>query len=160
MEGENPSRRYKWFRPRQAYRGYILLAATHLWTLSLYNSGSSPKILVPRHFLPYDTSSTLVDIALQRGTQGNSGGTISPVVPDTPTGNGTLYSLDTTTAVTPDYFMTTNVLASTGWPLTIPFQVIQSGWSLTFQGSVAGKTGILAILWEEITMDELDYLDW
>lgn len=160
MEGENPTRRYRSFRPRQAARGVITLTGpTNNATLSLYNNSSGVHVLVVRAFMVSSTVAHLVLVARQQGAQGASGGTIVPGVTGDGARAGLLYSLDTATAITPDYL----VPSQFNWPafgLEFPFEVLQPGWSLTFQDTTAAETMRLAVIWEAVQADQLDFLDW
>lgn len=156
-EYQNPTRRYKAFRPRQAYRGVITLATpTNNATLSLYNSGSGPQVLVVRAFTVAPTTAKSVFIAREKGSQGSSGGLIQPVMGATPAGPGQLFSLDTATALTPDYLATPQS-NSPIWPYEFPVDVLVPGHSLVFQDTTAAEAFSLAILWEAITVEELDF---
>jgi|SRR6266481_1263959 len=160
MEGENPTRRYKWFRPRQAARGAIQLSgpANHA-TLSLFNDSKSTDVLVVRQFLVSGGSNGLVAVALMQTAQGSAGGAIVPVVSGERRLSGALYSLDTAVLITPDYYLDFGDDA-TIWPIVLPFQVLEPNWSLVFQDLNNAQTMQLSILWEAIEADELDFQDW
>lgn len=159
-EGENPNRRYKWFRPRNAARGVITLTGpTNNATLSLFNNSTGPHVLIVRAFMVSMTTAHLALVARQQGAQGTQGGQVVPLVAGEGARAGQLYSLDTATALTPDYL----VPAQFNWPafgLDLPFEVLLPQWSLSFQDTTAAETMRLAVLWEAVQADQLDYLDW
>lgn len=160
-EGElhNPKRPYLGFHPRQSYRGAITITTpTNSGTVALYNTSSASQILVVRDFLVVTTVAHLVAVALVSGTLGTSGGAIATVYAGGAAGPGQLQSLDTATLITADYY----VPAQSNWPQMnhdFPFQFLPPGWSLQFQDTTAAETLRLAISWEAVTPDEIDFMD-
>src|SRR6266849_1169328 len=156
----NPRRQYHGFRPRQSFRGAITLTGpTNNATLVLYNASNSTHVLVVRDFVVVTTVAHLVAVATVQGTVGTSGGSITTGVAGGASGPGQLQSLDTATAVTADYY----VPAQVNWPQfnhDFPFHVLQPGWALEFQDLTAAETMRLAMTWEAIAIDELDFLVW
>jgi len=160
MEGANPTRDYRGIHPRQQARGVITLTGpTNNATLSLYNNSNAGSVLVVRAFVVNTTVAHLVLVARQQGTQGASGGTISCGVTGDGARAGQLYSLDTATAITPDWLVPVNFNAPS-FGVDFPFEYLQPGWSLSFQDSTAAETMRLAILWEAVRIDQVDYLNW
>jgi hypothetical protein len=157
-EFDNPARRYKWFRPRQANRGVISLAGpTNSATLSLFNNSTGAHLLVVRAWSVAPTTAMQVLIASQRGPQGSAGGVVTPIVAGEAAQAGALYSLDTATALTPDWIAPVQTNWAT-WAQDFPFAIVMPGWSLSFQDSTAAETMYLAIFWEAILPDELDFM--
>lgn len=156
-EGRNPTRRYKWFRPRQAAWGQISLASpTNKATLSLFNDNLGTQYLVVRTFQIQATAAHNISIQHQKGSFGTSGGNISSFVTNDAKKAGALYSLDTATALAPRWQTVANA-NTLPWPIDIPFAVLLPGWSLSFQDQTSAETMILNIMWEAIEADELDF---
>ena len=156
-EGLNPTRRYHDVRPRQMARGLITLTGpTNSATLSLYNESQGDRLLVVRTYNLFTTVAHLVLVQLQQGKQGTAGGSVAPMIPGESVA-GTLYSLDTATALpNPDYMV--DVLYNRpAWDYAFPFQVLHPNWSVSFQDTTAAETMRLAIMWEAIYPDQLDY---
>lgn len=156
----NPYREYRGFRPRRGFRGAITITGpSNNGTLALYHAGSGTGVLVIRDFLVVTTVAHLVAVQLVQGSLGTAGGSIAPVVSGTAAGSGTLQSLDDAATLTADYY----VPAQFNWPQfnhDFPFQVLQPGWSLQFQDTTAAETMRLAIAWEQIAPEHLDYMVW
>ena len=156
-EGYNPTRPYNSdVRPRQGYRGHITITPTNNATLSLYNNSGGAHALVVRAYTIFTTAAHVVLIATQQGKQGAGGGTISPFVPGEASGPGQLFSLDTATALTPDFFLP-GVIGTPNFGLDFPFGALLPGWSLSFQDTTAAEVMRLGLIWEAIFADELDY---
>ena len=158
MEGENPTRRYKSFRPRQAMRGYAAPAApANKQTILLNNNSGADKYLVVRHFHVRQVNNDDIGIGYVSGTLGGTaqqqGGFFS--------GDGTLpglvYSLDDATTRTYDFEVTpsNNVWL---WNHEFPIAVLQPGQSLLFQDTTAVHAMAVGLVWEAIFPDELDWL--
>src|SRR5215470_9005811 len=78
-EGLNPTRRYKWFRPRQANRGYTpLVTPTNHLTAYLYNQGTGAQVLVVRQVYWTLTGTALMGFV--SGNAGSSQTTLGPMV--------------------------------------------------------------------------------
>ena len=156
-EGLNPTRRYHDARPRQMARGLITLTTpVNSATLSLYNESLGDRLLVVRAYNLFTTVAHLVLVQLQQNKQGTAGGSVAPMVPGDVTA-GTLYSLDTATVLpNPDYIVDLPYNRP-AWDYAFPFQVLHPNWSLSFQDTTAAETMRLAIMWEAIYPDQLDY---
>jgi hypothetical protein len=157
MEGENPGRRYKFFRPREAARGYISVAGGSAFpSVYLFNNSSS-HYLVVRDFQTQVGSGSLIYLASVRGHTGTQGGTIHPYVADMAQPAGQLWSDNAATAISPD-----NLQKNTGnspiWGHDFPIGVIAPGWSMVFQQEISTATMEIGIIWEAILPDELDWL--
>ncbi len=160
MEGQNPTRRYKWFRPRQAARGAVTgFFATNYATISLFNTSQGPHVLVVRDFRVISNSGGNFVVANVQGSLGSAAGTVANLFPADGAMPGQTYRFDNPNTLTADYgFQTSSGFM--GWPHDLPFGFIQPGWSLAFQSTSTGQTIGLAFLWEAIGIDELDFLDW
>lgn len=158
-ELHNPKRPYRDFRPRQGARGAITITSpTNSATLALFHNGVADEIIVVRDFVVITTVAHLVFVALVNATLGTAGGTIVTTYAGGAAKAGQLQSLDSTTILTPDYF----VPNQTNWPQwnhDIPFQLMSPGWSLQFQDTTAAETMRLAIFWEVVKNDQIDYMD-
>jgi hypothetical protein len=153
----NPTRPYHDVRPRQMARGLITLTgpATSA-TLSLYNESLGDRLLVVRAYNLFTTVAHLVLVQLQQGKQGTAGGSVAPMIPGENVA-GTLYSLDTATVLPAPDYMVDVIYNRPAWDYAFPFQVLHPNWSLTFQDTTAAETMRLALMWEAIYPDQLDY---
>lgn len=152
----NPTRQYHDVRPDQMARGLITLTPTNSATLSLYNESQGDRLLVVRAYNLFTTVSHLVLVQLQQGKQGAAGGSVAPMLPGEAVA-GTLYSLDTVTALpNPDYIVDLPYNRP-AWDYAFPFQVLYPNWSLTFQDTTPTELMRLAIMWEAIYPDQLHF---
>ncbi|SRR5579884_77072 len=160
MEGENPTRRYKWFRPRQAYRGTLKFQADlNFSTIFLYNSSTGPTLLVVRHVSPGKTNHEATwALGNYQGVQGTQAGTISPMYPTNPAGAGQLYQYDDPNIEPADFYFNEDVIFSF-MPDAFPFAVLPPGWSLMTQAVDQVQSPFAVnFIWEEIAVDEIDYV--
>ena len=161
-EGErhNPKREYSGhLHPRQGARGAITITTpTNNGTLALFNNGAADDIIVVRDFVVVTTVAHLVAIALVNATLGAAGGTIVRTYAGGATAAGQLQSLDTPTTLSADYYIPVNYNWAQ-WNHDIPFQFMSPGWSLQFQDTTAAETTRLAILWEVVKLDQIDFMD-
>lgn len=158
MDGDNPTRRYKWFRPRQAARGSLTTdAPTNKATVSLFNDSKGSYVLVVRAFTVDSAAGHPIAAGYLQGAQGSAAGTVSPLWAGEATMRGSLYYLDTATALTPDWTFETGINQGyVAYPF--PFAIIPPGWNLTFQNTTATEALTVNILWEAVFPDELDWL--
>lgn len=161
-EGErhNPKRTYaNDLHPRQGARGAITITTpTNNGTLALFNNGAADDIIVVRDYVLITAVAHLVAVALVNGTLGTAGGSIVRTYAGGATAAGQLQSLDTATALTADYYVPV-VYNWAQWNHDFPFQVIAPGWSLQFQDTTAAETMRLAIFWEVVKLDQIDFMD-
>ena len=160
MEGENPTRRYKWFRPRQAMEGALApqATATNFATVSLYNDSRVSHYLVVRS-LGLQLNGNFPTKIMHQGTLGSHLGTEAPLIPAEARLPGLIYYGDQAAAEpgAQIYEFQSNSRDYT----ILPFAVIPPGWSWGFQtNTVAGTLAYFNLLWEAIFADELDFLDW
>jgi len=158
MEGENPTRRYKWFRPRQAACAAAANVTTADYgTFFLFNnSQGSHYLVVVDAFLPIG-SAIGARIKKSQGFSGSIANPTYPFIAGEATLPGLLYYSDEATAFT-DY----DQLAQTYNPafnnMVVPRAVIPPGWSWVVGSPSHGVEVSISVLWEAIFPDELDWL--
>jgi hypothetical protein len=158
-EEHNPKRQYHGFRPRQASRGAITITTpVNSGTLALFNNGPADAIIVVRDFVLITTVAHLVAVALVNASLGAASGAIVRTYGGGATPAGQLQSLDTATLVTADYYVPVNYNWAQ-WNHDLPFQFMLPGWSLQFQDTTAAETMRLAIYWEVVNPDQIDFMD-
>lgn len=158
MEGVNPTRRYKWFRPRQAVRAHFLTVTPANWaTLALFNNSTGSQLLVVRDYGidPFSTAAGV--IFFQQGKFGTlQAGDVTPIVPSGGALPGQFYYDDEATARS-----TAQIGAVSGtpqqWVHDFPFWIIEPNWSLVFQSNTIGQAVGVFVGYEAIFADELDY---
>jgi hypothetical protein len=163
VEGLNPTRRYKWFRPRQAARGFISNYNTsHDPAAGVLNNSTNAQLLVVRAVIatPAPTGGADFGLFYVQGNPGTAGGTVRSLYPDTGNLAGQMWLFDTTTDYQIDFGLQSvlgNVASAAVWPYDFPCGIVPPGWSLGFQ--VQGGPGYLTVsmLWEAIALEELDY---
>ena len=160
MEGENPTRRYKWFRPRQAMRGYDGFSApTNYATIGLYNNSRSTHVLVLRDIQTGGGHTTFASPQDALPTGATVVTTVNPVFGLQAALAGQVFHLDSATLYT-----NTDWDISNNFPpnrvLNIPFAVINPGQCLLFQSQTRATFLTFQAIWEAITIEELDFLDW
>lgn len=158
MEGENPTRKYKWFRPRQAVRGSIpLVNSVNFATAGLYNDSNGAQYLAVR--LPVVAGNHPVLASYQKGLL--AGATlvtnVTPLIPESAKLPGQLFSVDFATLFTnTDWDVNQNDNILYLWPF--PFAVLPPNYSLVLQNQTAsGQITAAMFVWEAIYPDELDY---
>jgi hypothetical protein len=82
---------------------------------------------------------------------------VSPLFSNEASQPGLIASIDTTTVYIPDYVVPLNTSTSWEWYHDFPFGVIQPGYSLVWQCSVAAHAIVVAAVWEAIEVDQLDW---
>lgn len=156
-EGLNPTRRYKWFRPRQAafITGSISGAANNSDVI-LYNNSRGPQTLVLRDLRVISGAGSEVFLSMQHGTVGTLLSTAVPKTmwPDQATPPGQIYTLDDATDLSSNFGLGCPNAGVPMWQHDFPFGIIPPNWSLIFQQSSALG---LSILYEAVFSDELDY---
>lgn len=162
IEGLNPTRRYKWFRPRQAMTGAINSTNPQNGFISgLYNP-SRTHYLVVRSVLMQASGSAgnLAGLAYVKGNPGTVGGNTSPLIPGDFPVIGQMWAQDTLTAPTPTIFLDSQADGTSflTWGHDFPVAIISPGWSLeTAPPSVVGSDTFGAV-WEAILPEELEFL--
>jgi hypothetical protein len=154
----NPARKYKHFRPRQATRATKSLGIpTNRATISLYNNSTGPYVLVLRDFIVSGTANDNIAASYQPGAIGATPGLAAPMLPTDPLMNGQLLGLDTATAYAGDYIFGLGAYATFEWWHDFPFAAVTPGFSLVFQCTTAAHALTVAMVWEAIQIDQLDY---
>lgn len=159
FEAENPTRRYKHFRPRQAARGGVgEVTPTNYATFALFNNSTASQLLIVR------------GVSYAIGSRPPQWGMIEERLTGTPgqTGNyfpsmGALPGLvdySDQPAILPGDFVdgysgATNASLP---PLPFPLAVIEPGWSFFIQGMITGGGSSAGFIWEAIFPEELDYV--
>ncbi|HEY2108236.1 MAG TPA: hypothetical protein VGH29_20725 [Candidatus Binataceae bacterium] len=158
-EFENPTRRYKWFRPRQAARGYGFIGATNTPIVSLFNDSTGPELLVVRALRVVSSTGALStsDFAQQGELGTEYGQPVLPLVPSMAAPPGTIYVADVTSVPQINgYNFTGPQSIDVFWEQDFPLAVIEPGWSYGLIGSI-GKNLQVSFVWEHIFADELDF---
>ena len=160
MEGDTGTRRYKWFRPRQAARGGVpttTASSAHFATIGLFNSSTGPTVLVVRDWSAWLPSSTIV--VLTGYNQGRLSGTNYPasrLFPGDPSPAGLLDYSNQAGKLAGDYTLEAS-LNWIMWTHDFPIAVVPPGWTLFFQHQSAANPLAVSLLWEEVSIDELEY---
>ena len=159
MEGENPTRRYKWFRPRQAAAGTATVAATNYATGLLYNAGRGAFLLALRDFLITPSAANNFSVgAIQGLPTGAGAGTQQQLVATEALSAGLVYSVDSATFYSPYGHYPYAPVAGYGWPHEFPVMVVPPGWCAFIQAAVKALTVNFDFTWEAIGPDELDWM--
>jgi hypothetical protein len=157
MEGVNPARRYKYFRPRQAMVGFGRVAtSTNQATVTLYNNSTGSQCLAVRDWTINGSSGNLSRLSLQPGLIGTPFTTQSPIIPDSATLAGIITFIDTTTLFTGIY-EPEMISGGVQWLHNFPFCVLPPNWSLVVQAFSTGQGILASFVWEAIEPDELDF---
>ena len=70
---------------------------------------------------------------------------------------GLMNSIDTATVYPGDYVAPLSAQGIFVWQHDYPFGVIEPGYSLVFQDGTAAHAMTVALIWEAIQVDQLDY---
>ncbi len=156
----NPARRYKWFRPREAMRGQATpstAGAGDYNTKALYNDSTGPIVLVVRHWNCQVTAAGVVNFFYNQGRLTGTNYPAQPLYPGDALKNGLVDYSQPSSAGTPDFAIYLGAAGMEIWRHEYPFAILPPGWSLVIQaGSTAAVMGA-AFLWECVRIDELDY---
>jgi hypothetical protein len=157
-EGDNPTRRYKWFRPRQAAWGFAQISApTNFGTVSLYNNSGGAQYLVLRDWRAINISNNRVSMFYAVGAQGSSFMSGQSFMPDQPQLPGVCYDLDAGSATSTAFKFDQNVQQA-WWPHDFPLAILPPGWSICFQNQSNATFMGGSFMWEAIFADELDFM--
>lgn len=155
IEGQNPSRRYKWFRPRQAFRQTYALSPTNLGSIALYNAGSTVYLVVRALGFNSGGSNTLYSF-YQPGIYGTFAAAGQALVYGQPPGSGSLYYNDTSSTPTADFYFILNAGPGILFP-PFPFAVVPPNTSYVITNEEDSAFTGVSFYWEEIRVEELDY---
>lgn len=154
----NPRRRYRDFRPREAMRGRSITGVpTNRATVSLYNNSTGRAALVVRDLSMSGTANDTVAISYVGGQVGSTAGLQAALVANEAVFAGLVASIDTTTVYPGDYIAPLSAQGIFIWTHDFPLGVVQPGYSMTFQCSTAAHALTLALVWESVEIDQLDY---
>lgn len=156
-DGLNPTRRYKWFRPRQAARGFGHgTAVAHNPAVLLYNNSTAAQYLVLRalQYIQDAGAETGLAFQLHAGVSGTLAMSGVPVIFGQATLPGQIYQYDDPVVITPDYFIP--AAGDQSWVYDFPPVILTPNSSLELQ-TIAGSNFRVALLWEALFADELDY---
>lgn len=159
FEAENPTRRYKHFRPRQAARGGVgAVTPTNYATFALFNNSTASQLLIVRA-VSYGINSAPVQWGMIEarltGTPGQTGNYF-PSMGELPG----LVDFSDQPAILPGdyvdgYSLETSVSLA---PFPFPLAVIEPGWSFFIQATSMGNPSAAGFIWEAIFPEELDYV--
>jgi len=160
MEGDPGTRRYKWFRPRQAARGGVpLTTATNYATTALYNNSTGSTVLVVRDWQCSQggDGNYTAQFGYYQGRLTGTNYPATPLFPGDAVPNGLVDYSDQPHILPAEYANCGWITLSAYWPHDFPFAILPPGWSLFLQAPA--KTTILSfgIVWECVSIDELDY---
>ena len=156
----NPARRYKWFRPRQAARGGVpktTPSAGTFFTVSLYNSSTGATVLVLRDWSISGAGANLTALGYNKGRLTGTNYPAQSFFPGDSAPAGLVDYQAAAAALTGDYYTTLNSTAGGLWPHDFPFAIVPPGWAFFMCITIAAAFGQAGFLWEEISIDELDY---
>lgn len=159
-EGENPTRRYKSFRPHQASRGGITATQTavNFATVSLFNSSTATQLLVLRSCGAAFSAGNILR-GYNQGPLGSHQGTEFPLFPDVGSFPGQIYFQDAA-AVLPRMIPWV-IGGDTADYGPLPIAILPPRWSFVLQSDTAGVSITYAdFMWEAVWSDQLDFLDW
>jgi hypothetical protein len=158
FEGENPTRRYKHFHPRQAKRGgFPTSAATNYATGALFND-SPNQLLILRLVLLGTQGSDFMVSGMHDGRLAGTPGSVGNYVPSLGNLPGLVDFSDQAAALSYDFPLYDAAIDSAPelkptWPLA----VIEPGWSFFVQATSTGDSIYASFIWEAIYPEELDY---
>lgn len=154
-EFENPERRYRGFRPRQAYTSALAVSAPASHAIhSLYNNSSGSQWIVLRRIVAQSVSSP--QGRLFQGTRGSNSGAVTPITANEAIGPGQHFYLDGALGVATYLF---NVPGTTGalWTHDFPACVLPPGWSFGLEDPTSTEAMAVSFFWEAVFAEELDY---
>jgi hypothetical protein len=155
-EFENPERRYRGFRPRQAASSYFVpTTPTNRATHSLYNNSTGSQWLVVRHIDAQSAGSCAG--GFQNNTIGSSSGNVTTIVPNERTPPGQHFYQDVAT-ISPYTFLFTAPNAVLMWSHDFPAAFIPPGWSFFIQALTSAAIVGVSFFWEYVFAEEVDYI--
>ncbi len=154
MEGENPTRRYKLFRPRQAAFGSFLSGTpTNKQSTSLFNNSTGEFYLAVRDLTIPLLNGSAAFISVQQGSIGSHSGVEQPIVASAAALPGQVFSSDTATS-----FNSAWLYGNGAWAHDYPIAILPPGWSLMVQCRIGAQAMAVGFIWEAIYPDELDFM--
>ena len=159
-EGDPGTRRYKWFRPRQAARGGVpatTAGSGKFATISLYNSSTGPRVLVIRDWSISSTVGHVHGAGYNQGRLSGTAGVVTPFFPGDRAPAGLVDYQAANAALTPDYYVENLSGSSMQWFHDFPFAIVPPGWAFYIQCVTANTNIDGGFIWEEVSIDELEY---
>lgn len=156
----NPARRYKWFRPRQAARGGIAYnagAASKFTTGALFNSSTGRALLVVRNWHVYQSGVNGSHFGYYNGRLTGTNYPAQSFFPGDSAPAGLVDGSQQAAALALTEYQIGGNDVTNSWPSTLPFAVLAPGWSLVCQAVNSNSAMLVSFLWEEVAIDELDY---
>jgi hypothetical protein len=165
-EGINPSRRYKWFRPRQAVRGHSdFTSGVNRYNIQgVQNNSNGSHVLVVRDW-----------IIMAAAVGGGAGGWYASQTSPGTSGSlsiqnymatagqlpGTMVAGDSATSNYPNVWLNQiNPGQFLSWPHDWPFGVVEPGWCLLWVSAGQNISAGVSMIWEAIPIEELDYFEY
>ena len=164
IEGLNPTRRYRWFRPRQAARGAVnFTSGVGAYNdVGLQNNSTAAKILVVREFFILSAavgSGAGGWFMTQRSIGQNGSSYVENYFRQGATLPGIMVSNSDVTQQFPNVYQNQLGLGQNlTWVHDFPFAIIEPGWSLVWQSAAQNVGATLSMIWEVVDPDELDYM--
>jgi len=161
MDGDPGTRRYKWFRPRQAVRGSTQdQTANNYWTGALYNNSTGPSVLVVRDLRWFPLNHNIFYLTYYQGRLAGTNLPAQPYFPGDATPAGLVdWSDQGSTLGAYDYsFVQPSGRWVAWWPHDFPIAIVPPGWSFVGQSQAKGEDGTLSLVWEVVSIDELEYM--
>lgn len=159
FEAENPTRRYKHFRPRQAARGGVAtVVPTNYATFALFNNSTASQLLIVRA-VSYGINGAPAQWGMFMGRLTGTPGQTGNYFPSMGELPG-LVDYSDQPAILPGDFVdggSQTTLTSIP-PLPFPLAVIEPGWSFFVQGTLKSFNSTAGFIWEAIFPEELDYV--
>lgn len=163
-EGENPTRRYKWFRPRQAAAGSATDTSTggDEVAISLFNNSTGPYFLVVRSIdMQSSASPAQVVLINAPGQIGNQDFTVStiPILMDQAQPPGLIIITRAYDFVGAQFGYQFNGVSNEHmwWQYDFPVAVIPPNWSLVALDQTGATTLRVSFMYEFLFADELDF---
>lgn len=157
-EGVNPTRRYRWFRPRQAaWAAASTTSATNRPVVFLYNNSPNQYIVIRSVLVSPAQNGTVNGAIVQGGNTGTPSNAVVPFIGAEGLPPGQLFVQDTTD-VTPFIFsFTPSVNVLTQLMPIYPLAILPFGYSLRVWLLLNTQTITVSYLYEHIYPDELDF---
>jgi hypothetical protein len=157
-EGENPTRRYKWFRPRQAVRGSgIISSPTNYGTVSVWNSSTARDLLVIRLIFIYTGDGFGTTAGTVQGQQGTANGVQNPIWPGEAALAGQICTLDSAAQITSDFASSFGTALDPKF-FIYPIAILPPNWSFVVQHTAKNNALSVSFVWEAVQPDELDFM--
>jgi hypothetical protein len=161
VEGDPGTRRYKWFRPRQAYRGGAPVTnpgGGKFATISLYNASTGPLVLVVRDLNWGSTSGAAASLGYKQGRLSGTAGVVTPLFPGDHAGAGLVDFQAAAAVLVGEYAYESPALTQGAWPHDFPLAIVPPGWAFFVCNQSAASPMGAGLIWEEVSIDELEFM--